>query len=76
MDGLIGQPQPTSLYLGKSRLCQFLQFRIGGHPPMLFIMGADHAEHDLGQLLFLFCFQVFPAPRAHIRHLPALLYPL
>ena len=26
-------------------------------------MGADHAEHDLGQLLFLFCFQVFPAPR-------------
>ena len=33
---------------GEGRLCQLLQFRIGGHPPMLFIMGADHAEHDLG----------------------------
>ena len=48
MDGLIGQPQPTALYLGKGRLCQLLQFRTGGHLPMLLVMGADHAEHDLG----------------------------
>ena len=25
LDGLIGQPQPTALYLGEGRLCQLLQ---------------------------------------------------
>ena len=48
LDGLIGQPQPTALYLGEGRLCQLLQVSTGGHLPMLLIMGADHAEHDLG----------------------------
>ena len=76
MDGLIGQPQPTALYLGEGCLCQLLQVGIGGHLPMLFVMGADHAEHDLGQFLLLFCFQVFPVPCAHIHHLPALPPPL